>query len=276
MGLFDRIRARRRSAGPRPAVPVSVGDRPRPGGAMSEPQTASHSMTIVLVAADGQWTRLPAGGPPGRGASGRRLGVRSMRRAEGGIPRNGCATDASSGSCAGAPADRTRRAIIVGCRAATSGPRRYPPGGVRRRGQPGRPDGRPWCAAGPIPHVVWDGVVACWPIPPHHPVRQPGGGAISGSPVRSRLRRDDTGRRLRGPSSRRCRRIRRARRPTGGRHGGVRLTSGAADRVASYTFRSPDPDLRPPGPVHPPGSLPSHIGPAGSPARWPRWLISAT
>ncbi len=78
MGLFDRIRARRRSgSGGAPDLRYLqqwATDRVGVEGYV-EPQTTVTPMTIVLVAADGQWTRRPAGGPAGARRIGRRLGI---------------------------------------------------------------------------------------------------------------------------------------------------------------------------------------------------------
>lgn len=78
MGLFDRIRARRRSASGGPPdlryLYQWATDRVGVEGYV-EPQTAVTPMTIVLVAADGQWTRRPAGGPAGARRIGKRLGI---------------------------------------------------------------------------------------------------------------------------------------------------------------------------------------------------------
>lgn len=78
MGLFDRIRARRR--GGSGAVPdlryLHQWATERVGvEGYVEPQTAVTPMTIVLVASDGQWTRRPAGGPAGARRIGKKLGI---------------------------------------------------------------------------------------------------------------------------------------------------------------------------------------------------------
>lgn len=78
MGLFDRFRgSRRRDSG---AVPdlryLREWAASRTGvEAFVEPQTPVTPMTVVLVAADGQWTRRPAGGPVGARRVGERLGI---------------------------------------------------------------------------------------------------------------------------------------------------------------------------------------------------------
>ena len=81
MGLFDRIRKRRRSD--RPASGAAPDLRylrqwasTRSGvEAYVEPQTPVTPMTVVLVAGDGEWTRRPAGGAAGARRVGQKLGI---------------------------------------------------------------------------------------------------------------------------------------------------------------------------------------------------------
>ena len=78
MGLFDRFRSARRN------VPGSADDHThlrdwaaqRTGvEAFVEPETSVTPLTVVLVAADGEWTRRPAGGPAGARRLGEQLGI---------------------------------------------------------------------------------------------------------------------------------------------------------------------------------------------------------
>lgn len=71
MGLFDRLRRRRRGGG---ATSDSAADlrylrqwvaEHRGVEAFVEPKTTVTEVTVVLVAADGQWTRRRAGGDAG-------------------------------------------------------------------------------------------------------------------------------------------------------------------------------------------------------------------
>ena len=82
MGLFDRIRRRRRSSAGNDArgAPdlryLRQWAAERTGvEAYVEPQTPVTPMTVVLVAADGEWTRRPAGGPAGARRVGQKLGI---------------------------------------------------------------------------------------------------------------------------------------------------------------------------------------------------------
>lgn len=78
VGLFDRIRRRRRSGGGgapdlrylRDWAAERIGVE-----AYVEPETTVTPMTVVLVAADGEWTRRPSGGPSGARRIGERLGI---------------------------------------------------------------------------------------------------------------------------------------------------------------------------------------------------------
>ncbi|WP_167102139.1 oxidoreductase [Mycobacterium sp. DL592] len=73
MGLFDRFRSGRRSVSGSAADQKHLREwaAQRTGvEAFVEPQTSVTPMTVVLVAADGEWTRRPTGGPAGA----RRLG----------------------------------------------------------------------------------------------------------------------------------------------------------------------------------------------------------
>ncbi|PND59088.1 oxidoreductase [Mycobacterium sp. ENV421] len=78
MGLFDRFRSTRR------ADSALAADRrhlhewaaQRTGvEAYVEPETSVTPMTVVLVAADGEWTRRPADGPAGARRLGEELGI---------------------------------------------------------------------------------------------------------------------------------------------------------------------------------------------------------
>lgn len=74
MGLFDRFRSARRDESTVAADRRHLHEwaAQRTGvEAFVEPKTSVTPMTVVLVAADGEWTRRPAGGPAGA----RRLGV---------------------------------------------------------------------------------------------------------------------------------------------------------------------------------------------------------
>ncbi len=78
MGLFDRIRRKRRSDSG--AVPdlryLHQWAAERTGvEAFVEPETSVTPMTVVLVAGDGEWTRRRAGGPAGARRIGQRLGI---------------------------------------------------------------------------------------------------------------------------------------------------------------------------------------------------------
>ena len=78
MGLFDRIRRRRRGdGGGAPDLRYLRGWAADRIGveAYVEPETTVTPMTVVLVAADGEWTRRPAGGPAGARRIGERLGI---------------------------------------------------------------------------------------------------------------------------------------------------------------------------------------------------------
>ena len=82
MGLFDRIRRKRRgdSGGDSGPVPdlryLRQWAAARSGvEAYVEPQTPVTPMTVVLVAGDGEWTRRRAGGPAGARRIGEKLGI---------------------------------------------------------------------------------------------------------------------------------------------------------------------------------------------------------
>lgn len=78
MGLFDRMRRRGRGAARvEPDLHYLRQWAAERSGveAYVEPQTTVTPMTVVLVAADGQWTRRPAGGPAGARRIGKRLGI---------------------------------------------------------------------------------------------------------------------------------------------------------------------------------------------------------
>lgn len=78
MGLLDGIRRLRRNTSG--AVPdldyLGRWAAERTGvEAFVEPQTTVTPLTVVLVAADGQWTRRPAGGAAGARRIGKQLGI---------------------------------------------------------------------------------------------------------------------------------------------------------------------------------------------------------
>ena len=78
MGLFDRFRRGRRgdSDSALDLGYLSQWAAQRTGiEAFVEPQTSVTPLTIVLVAADGEWTRRPAGGPRGARRVGQRLAI---------------------------------------------------------------------------------------------------------------------------------------------------------------------------------------------------------
>jgi hypothetical protein len=78
VGLFDRIRkSRRDSSGAGPDLRyLRQWAAARTGiEAFVEPQTPVTPMTVVLVAADGEWTRRQVGGPAGARRVGERLGI---------------------------------------------------------------------------------------------------------------------------------------------------------------------------------------------------------
>lgn len=78
MGLFDRIRRKRRSdSGAAPDLRYLRQWAAARSGveAYVEPQTPVTPMTVVLVAGDGEWTRRPAGGPAGARRIGQKLGI---------------------------------------------------------------------------------------------------------------------------------------------------------------------------------------------------------
>jgi hypothetical protein len=82
VGLFDRFRVRRQArgaAGTDPAADVRylqqwVSDHTGVE-AFVEPRTTVTDLTVVLVAADGEWTRRRAGGEAGARRLGERLGI---------------------------------------------------------------------------------------------------------------------------------------------------------------------------------------------------------
>ncbi len=74
MGLFDRFR--RDSKAPADVRYLRQWAAQRSGiEAYVEPQTPVTPLTVVLVAADGEWTRRPAGGPAGARRIGQLLGI---------------------------------------------------------------------------------------------------------------------------------------------------------------------------------------------------------
>ena len=78
MGLFDRFRGRRRDdSGSAAELRYLLQWAAQRSGieAFVEPQTSVTPMTIVLVAADGEWTRRRAGGPAAARRVGQRLGI---------------------------------------------------------------------------------------------------------------------------------------------------------------------------------------------------------
>lgn len=78
MGLFGRFR-RRRGHGPGGAADLRYLRDWAAGRtgveAYVEPETTVTPLTIVLVAADGEWTRRPVDGPAGARRVGQRLGI---------------------------------------------------------------------------------------------------------------------------------------------------------------------------------------------------------
>lgn len=82
VGLFDRFRLGRRRAAGQPAGKSvdlrylrSWADGRTGVEAYVEPQTTVTPLTVVLVAADGEWTRRPVGGPAGARKVGRALRI---------------------------------------------------------------------------------------------------------------------------------------------------------------------------------------------------------
>lgn len=78
MGLFDRFRPGRRGESDVAADQNHLRDwaTQRTGvEAFVEPKTSVTPMTIVLVAADGEWTRRPSGGPAGARRLGEQLAI---------------------------------------------------------------------------------------------------------------------------------------------------------------------------------------------------------
>lgn len=78
MGLFDRFRATRRAESGLAADRRHLYEwaAQRTGvEAYVEPETSVTPMTVVLVAADGEWTRRPADGPAGARRLGEELGI---------------------------------------------------------------------------------------------------------------------------------------------------------------------------------------------------------
>ncbi|TDO11757.1 MULTISPECIES: oxidoreductase [Mycobacteriaceae] len=78
MGLFDRFRPGRRAESDVAADHRHLQEwaAPRVGvEAFVEPETSVTPMTVVLVAADGEWTRRPTGGPAGARRLGEQLGI---------------------------------------------------------------------------------------------------------------------------------------------------------------------------------------------------------
>ena len=79
MGLFDKFRSASAERDPvRPTISRQLRDwaAQRTGvEAFVEPETSVTPLTVVLVAADGEWTRRPAGGPAGARRLGEQLGI---------------------------------------------------------------------------------------------------------------------------------------------------------------------------------------------------------
>lgn len=78
LGLFDRFKARRRGDKSATADLEYLREwaSQRTGvEAFVEPETRVTPMTVVLVAADGEWTRRPSGGAAGARRVGERLGI---------------------------------------------------------------------------------------------------------------------------------------------------------------------------------------------------------
>jgi len=78
VGLFDKFRSARRNA-PRSADDYGLlcdWAAQRTGvEAFVEPETSVTPLTVVLVAADGEWTRRAPGGPAGARRLGEQLGI---------------------------------------------------------------------------------------------------------------------------------------------------------------------------------------------------------
>lgn len=78
MGLFDRFRAGRGGESDVAADHRHLRDwatRRTGVEAFVEPKTSVTPMTVVLVAADGEWTRRQVGGPAGARRLGEQLGI---------------------------------------------------------------------------------------------------------------------------------------------------------------------------------------------------------
>ena len=76
MGLFDRFRSARRGGDGGDLKYLQQWTAARTGvEAFVEPQTTVTPLTVVLVAADGEWTRRRAGGAAGARWIGERLGI---------------------------------------------------------------------------------------------------------------------------------------------------------------------------------------------------------
>jgi hypothetical protein len=78
LGLFDRFRGGRGGESDVAADRRHLQDwaaRRTGVEAFVEPKTSVTPMTVVLVAADGEWTRRPAGGPAGARRLGEELGI---------------------------------------------------------------------------------------------------------------------------------------------------------------------------------------------------------
>jgi len=78
LGLFDRFRARRRGKAAASADLDYLREwasRRTGVEAFVEPETRVTPMTVVLVAADGEWTRRPCGGAAGARRVGERLRI---------------------------------------------------------------------------------------------------------------------------------------------------------------------------------------------------------
>jgi hypothetical protein len=78
LGLFDRFRSARRDESAATADRRHLHDwavQHTGVEAFVEPKTSVTPMTVVLVAADGEWTRRPAGGPAGARRLGEQLGI---------------------------------------------------------------------------------------------------------------------------------------------------------------------------------------------------------
>lgn len=93
MGLFDRLRRKRRSPGPRPARSEDtqhlVGWAQQRYGVEGflEPRTAVTETTLMLIAHDGEWTRRRVEGPNAAFKLTRKIGIPCYEVAKVGYPQ---------------------------------------------------------------------------------------------------------------------------------------------------------------------------------------------